>query len=130
SVPVFFSVETSFGCYAQKPRRPLSAPRFVGATDRGAMAPTVAVKLLEAVKKGTEPAGYWGMSSSIYAKELLHVEADKESTVKSVKARVAEKGAAGPLRLILFGKELEDERTLGSYGLGNIEDPLLHAIPA
>lgn len=63
SVPVFFSVETSFGCYAQKPRRPLSAPRFVGATDRGAMAPTVAVKLLEAVKKGTEPAGAWDEGS-------------------------------------------------------------------
>ena len=31
------------------------------------MAPTVAVKILEAA--GNEAAGYWGMSSSIYAKD-------------------------------------------------------------
>lgn len=31
------------------------------------MAPTVAVKILEPA--GNEAAGYWGMSSSIYAKD-------------------------------------------------------------
>eukprot|EP00434_Breviolum_minutum_P036474 symbB.v1.2.032317.t1/scaffold3866.1/size49044/4 len=91
------------------------------------MAPTVAVKILEPA--GNEAAGYWGMSSSIYAKELFHIEADKESHVSAVKAKIAAKCGSQKLRVILFGKELEDARTLGSYGLGNIEDPLLHAIP-
>eukprot|EP00435_Cladocopium_sp_Y103_P011574 s2212_g3.t1 len=94
-----------------------------------AMAPMVAVKILQP-NNGAEPAGYWGMSSSIYAKEFLHIEADKESHVSAVKAKIAAAGVSGKLRVILFGKELDDERTLGSYGLGNIEDPLLHVIPA
>lgn len=33
-----------------------------------AMAPMVAVKILQP-NNGAEPAGYWGMSSSIYAKD-------------------------------------------------------------
>lgn len=86
-----------------------------------AMAPMVAVKILQP-NNGAEPAGYWGMSSSIYAKELFHIEADKESHVSAVKGKVAAvAGVSGKLRVILFGKELDDERTLGSYGLGNIE---------
>mmetsp|Transcript_47392 Transcript_47392/g.135917 ORF Transcript_47392/g.135917 Transcript_47392/m.135917 type:complete len:100 (-) Transcript_47392:114-413(-) len=92
---------------------------------------TVAVKLLEPVATGKEAGGYWGLAGSAHAKAVFAVEADTSTDVAEVKARIAEaKGIpVEKQRVLLFGKELDAGRTLGSYGLGNLEDPLLHLIP-
>lgn len=46
------------------------------------------------------------------------------------KAAPKEKGyAAESQRLMYFGGELEDSRTLESAGMCNTDDPLLHLIP-
>ena len=42
---------------------------------------------------------------SAVAQELFHIEADKESHVSAVKAKIAAAGVSGKLRVILFGKE-------------------------
>jgi len=39
--------------------------------------------------------------------ELFHIEADKESHVSAVKAKIAAKCGSQKLRVILFGKELD-----------------------
>lgn len=95
------------------------------------MAATVVVKLLEPLTTGSEPAGYWCMSRSIHARDVFSVEASASTDVAQVRTRIAAmKGLSEKsLRVFLFGKDLEDGRTLGSYGFGNIEDPLLHVIP-
>mmetsp|Transcript_15494 Transcript_15494/g.24788 ORF Transcript_15494/g.24788 Transcript_15494/m.24788 type:complete len:96 (+) Transcript_15494:88-375(+) len=92
---------------------------------------TVAIKLLEPLAKGKKPAGFWEMSKSIHAKDVFAIEADHSTEVLDVKARVAAATSLPQesLRVILFGKVLDDRRTLGSYGLGNIEDPVLHVLP-
>mmetsp|Transcript_81418 Transcript_81418/g.143756 ORF Transcript_81418/g.143756 Transcript_81418/m.143756 type:complete len:98 (-) Transcript_81418:103-396(-) len=92
---------------------------------------TVAIKLLEPLPAGKEAAGYWLRSASIHAKDVFAVEATSSTDVAQLKASVAAKTglAAESLQVVLFGKDLQNGRTLGSYGLGNIEDPLLHVIP-
>mmetsp|Transcript_63276 Transcript_63276/g.159575 ORF Transcript_63276/g.159575 Transcript_63276/m.159575 type:complete len:99 (-) Transcript_63276:98-394(-) len=92
---------------------------------------SVAVKWLEPVAQGQEPAGYWGYAGSIRAKAVFAVMADGGTTVGEVKRRIheAKNLDVDKQRVFLFGKELEDDRSLGSYGIGNIEDPLLHLLP-
>mmetsp|Transcript_20678 Transcript_20678/g.30814 ORF Transcript_20678/g.30814 Transcript_20678/m.30814 type:complete len:96 (-) Transcript_20678:227-514(-) len=91
----------------------------------------VAIKLLAPAAPG-KGVGYWELAKSIHpTKPVFSIDADKSTDIDQVKAKVASAASvpAEKQRIFLFGKELEAGRTLGSYGFGNIEDPLLHVIP-
>mmetsp|Transcript_21516 Transcript_21516/g.61852 ORF Transcript_21516/g.61852 Transcript_21516/m.61852 type:complete len:102 (+) Transcript_21516:77-382(+) len=91
----------------------------------------ITVKVLEPVSGGETGDFYWNMVKQAAPKDLFKVKASSEMKVKELKAAIAkEKGyPAEQQRIMYFGGELDDNRTLISCGLQNTDDPLLHMIP-
>mmetsp|Transcript_80080 Transcript_80080/g.158655 ORF Transcript_80080/g.158655 Transcript_80080/m.158655 type:complete len:101 (-) Transcript_80080:179-481(-) len=89
--------------------------------------------VIKVLQPGPDDKGnyYWGMVAEPAPKDLFKVKATSSMTVKELKATIAqEKGyAVDTQRLMLFGGELEDSRTLASCGYENTDDPLIHMIP-
>jgi len=75
---------------------------------------------------------YWGSAQRARAAKMLTLmDLTSAATVAQVKARVAAETGISltSLRLLLFGCKLQDARTLKSYGIDNVSDPLIHALP-
>lgn len=95
---------------------------------------SITIKVLEP-RSGEKPQEggdyYWGMVDKAAPKDVFLIKATGAMKVKELKAAIAkEKGyAAESQRLMYFGGELEDSRTLESAGMCNTDDPLLHLIP-
>ncbi|CAJ1448222.1 unnamed protein product, partial [Effrenium voratum] len=95
---------------------------------------SITIKVLEP-RKGEKSEGsgdyYWGMVDQAAPKDLFSIKASGAMKVKDLKAAISkEKGyAVESQRLMYFGGELEDTRTLESAGMCNTDDPLLHMIP-
>jgi len=90
------------------------------------------VKLLEPALVKGEAQFYWGNAQRAKAAKLFTlVGLTSAATVSQVKERVAvEIGISpGSLQLLLFGCKLQDARTLHSYGIDNVSDPLIHVLP-
>lgn len=74
---------------------------------------------------------YWSMVDKAAATDLFRIKCTGATKVRELKQAIAkEKGYAENIqRLMYFGGELEDTRTLESAGMCNTDDPLLHMIP-
>eukprot|EP00931_Biecheleriopsis_adriatica_P091983 TRINITY_DN65825_c0_g1_i1.p1 TRINITY_DN65825_c0_g1~~TRINITY_DN65825_c0_g1_i1.p1 ORF type:complete len:105 (+),score=37.75 TRINITY_DN65825_c0_g1_i1:60-374(+) len=95
---------------------------------------SIMIKVLEPKEASKSPEKgdyYWGMVDQAAPKDLFRIKASGTMKVKDLKAAIAkEKGyAVEKQRLMYFGGELEDTRTLESAGMCNTDDPLLHMIP-
>mmetsp|Transcript_64946 Transcript_64946/g.152003 ORF Transcript_64946/g.152003 Transcript_64946/m.152003 type:complete len:105 (-) Transcript_64946:67-381(-) len=94
----------------------------------------IMIKVLEP-RKGDKPAQggdyYWGLVDEAAPKDLFRIAVTGNMKVKELKDKIAkEKGyAVDSQRIMYFGGELEDSRTLESAGMNNTDDPLLHMIP-
>eukprot|EP00933_Yihiella_yeosuensis_P080998 TRINITY_DN94536_c0_g1_i1.p1 TRINITY_DN94536_c0_g1~~TRINITY_DN94536_c0_g1_i1.p1 ORF type:complete len:104 (-),score=28.27 TRINITY_DN94536_c0_g1_i1:115-426(-) len=93
---------------------------------------SVCIKVLEPKDPKDSDDGdfYWGMVGTAAPKDLFKIKATGNMKVKELKSAIAkEKGyAVEAQRLLLFGGELQDHRTLESCGFMNTDDPLLHMI--
>mmetsp|Transcript_73027 Transcript_73027/g.202586 ORF Transcript_73027/g.202586 Transcript_73027/m.202586 type:complete len:102 (+) Transcript_73027:113-418(+) len=91
----------------------------------------ISIKVLEPSAKPSADLMYWGMVANAAPKDLFKLRASPTMLVKELKASIAkEKGyPTAEQRLMYFGGELEDSRTLESCGFSHTDDPLLHLIP-
>jgi hypothetical protein len=90
------------------------------------------IKLLEPASVKGDARCYWGNAQRAKAAKLFTlVDLTSAATVSQVKERVAVETGISPasLQLLLFGCKLQDARTLHSYGLDNVSDPLVHVLP-
>mmetsp|Transcript_9749 Transcript_9749/g.17585 ORF Transcript_9749/g.17585 Transcript_9749/m.17585 type:complete len:100 (+) Transcript_9749:76-375(+) len=82
------------------------------------MPAVVPVKVLTPNKQGS---CFWGRSNSQDAAKTLSVNVNNGMKVADVKSQIQEKGGV-PMKsqsLFLFGCELENERTLETYGINS-----------
>eukprot|EP00441_Pelagodinium_beii_P019933 CAMPEP_0197659922 /NCGR_PEP_ID=MMETSP1338-20131121/49715_1 /TAXON_ID=43686 ORGANISM="Pelagodinium beii, Strain RCC1491" /NCGR_SAMPLE_ID=MMETSP1338 /ASSEMBLY_ACC=CAM_ASM_000754 /LENGTH=104 /DNA_ID=CAMNT_0043237113 /DNA_START=54 /DNA_END=368 /DNA_ORIENTATION=+ len=94
----------------------------------------ITIKVLEPKeqsKSAEKGEYYWGMVHSAAPVDLFKVKVTGTTKVKELKAAIAkEKGySVESQRIMYFGGELDDSRTLESAGMQNTDDPLLHMIP-
>mmetsp|Transcript_23006 Transcript_23006/g.52677 ORF Transcript_23006/g.52677 Transcript_23006/m.52677 type:complete len:103 (-) Transcript_23006:177-485(-) len=80
----------------------------------------VPVKVLEACGESGGP-NYWGLSGSLLPSKTISVDVSSAMSVGDVKAQIESKEgiAQGAQRLLLFGCELQDDRSLRSYGVND-----------
>jgi len=93
---------------------------------------SLTIKLLEPALENSKARFYWGNAQHAKAAKLFTlVGLTSNATVNQVKERVALETGISPagLQLLLFGCKLQDARTLHSYGLDNVSDPLIHVLP-
>merc|ERR1712008_24903 len=117
---------------------PLPSAASVSATSAAAPAPaspamqSLTIKLLAPAAANDGARCYWGSARSARAANMFTlVGLTSTATVGQVKARVTAETGISPasLQLLLFGCKLQDARTLKSYGIDNVIDPLIHALP-
>jgi len=93
---------------------------------------SLTIKLLEPAVAKDDARFYWANAQRAKAAKLFTlVDLTSAATVKQVKECVAVEAGISParLQLLLFGCKLQDARTLHSYGLDNVSDPLIHVLP-
>eukprot|EP00409_Alexandrium_fundyense_P003056 CAMPEP_0185902892 /NCGR_PEP_ID=MMETSP0196C-20130402/2107_1 /TAXON_ID=2932 /ORGANISM="Alexandrium fundyense, Strain CCMP1719" /LENGTH=88 /DNA_ID=CAMNT_0028621823 /DNA_START=1 /DNA_END=267 /DNA_ORIENTATION=+ len=82
--------------------------------------------------EGLPARARWGMVANPAPKDIFKVNTTSNTTIGELKAVIAKDNgySANSQKLLYFGAELENERTLESCGWNNTDDPLLHMIPA
>uniref|UniRef100_A0A7S2DNL9 Ubiquitin-like domain-containing protein n=1 Tax=Alexandrium andersonii TaxID=327968 RepID=A0A7S2DNL9_9DINO len=92
---------------------------------------SVMVKVLQPAPAGKTGDYYWGLVSDAAPKDLFKMSVTADTSIGTLKASIEkDKGyPAKAQRMLYFGSELDDTRTLGSCGFNNTDDPLLHLIP-
>mmetsp|Transcript_40435 Transcript_40435/g.61081 ORF Transcript_40435/g.61081 Transcript_40435/m.61081 type:complete len:101 (-) Transcript_40435:84-386(-) len=89
------------------------------------------IKVLEPSKDGKGDF-YWGMIKNAAPSDLFKIKGSSDMKIKELKGAIS-KAKGYPVegqKLMYFGGELEDSRTLISCGFQNTDDPLLHLIAA
>jgi len=93
---------------------------------------SLTIKMLEPASAKGEGQFYWASAKNAKAAKLFALQdMTSAATVSQVKERVAVQTGipAASLQLLLFGCKLKDARTLRSYGIDNVNDPLIHVLP-
>jgi len=92
---------------------------------------SIAVKVLEPLKTGEQGNYYWGLVANPAPKDLFRLNVKSSMTVADLKQKIMkEKGyPCEGQRFLYFGLELDNKRTLESFGFNNTDDPLIHMLP-